>query len=53
LFETLAKSGASMHLISTSEIKISVLIAEAQLENCVAEVHRAFDLDQAPATITR
>jgi aspartate kinase len=48
LFETLAKAGASMHLISTSEIKISVLIPESALESCVADVHRAFDLDKAP-----
>jgi len=46
LFETLAKAGASMHLISTSEIKISVLIPEAQLESCVADVHRVFELEK-------
>jgi aspartate kinase len=46
LFETLAKAGASMHLVSTSEIKISVLIPESELEGCVADVHRAFELDK-------
>lgn len=50
LFGTLAECGATMHLVSTSEIKISVLIPEAQLEACVARVHEAFGLsgpDQA------
>lgn len=44
LFETLATAGAAIHLVSTSEIKISVLIAEAQLEACVANVHKEFAL---------
>lgn len=44
LFETLANSGTVTHLISTSEIKISVLIPESQLETCVANVHRTFGL---------
>ena len=30
-----------MHLVSTSEIKISVLIPESELEACVADVHRS------------
>ena len=44
LFGTLADAGAALHLVSTSEIKISVLIAEEMLEKCVAEVHQAFAL---------
>jgi aspartate kinase len=44
LFETLANAGTVMHLVSTSEIKISVLIPEAQLETCVASVHKVFAL---------
>jgi len=44
LFETLATAGTAIHLVSTSEIKISVLIPEAQLEACVASVHREFAL---------
>jgi aspartate kinase len=46
LFETLATEGAAIHLVSTSEIKISVLIPEALLESCVASVHREFALDR-------
>jgi aspartate kinase len=44
LFETLAAEGAAIHLVSTSEIKISVLIPETLLEKCVARVHEAFAL---------
>jgi aspartate kinase len=51
LFETLANAGAAMHLVSTSEIKISVLIPEAQLERCVADVHRVFALGDQPSVI--
>jgi aspartate kinase len=46
LFETLANAGAVMHLVSTSEIKISVLIPEAHLETCVADVHKVFALSR-------
>ena len=34
-------------MISTSEIKISVVIDEKYLELAVRVLHRAFDLDQA------
>jgi aspartate kinase len=44
LFESLAAEGAAIQLVSTSEIKISVLIAESLLESCVARVHEAFAL---------
>jgi aspartate kinase len=49
LFETLAAAGAAIHLVSTSEIKISVLIPEAQLEACVASVHKEFALGRPVA----
>jgi aspartate kinase len=49
LFETLAAAGTPIHLVSTSEIKISVLIPEAQLEASVASVHKEFALGR-PAT---
>jgi len=44
LFESLAAEGAAIQLVSTSEIKISVLIAESLLESCVARVHEEFAL---------
>jgi aspartate kinase len=39
LFESLARQGVKALLISTSEIKIAVLVAEGQLEGCVKSLH--------------
>lgn len=47
MFETLAASGVNIQMISTSEIKISVVIERKYLELAVRELHRAFGLDQA------
>ena len=44
MFETLAKEGINIHLITTSEIKISVVIEEKYLELAVRSLHSAFDL---------
>lgn len=44
MFETLAKAGINIKAITTSEIKISVLMNEAQAENAVKVLHEAFDL---------
>jgi aspartate kinase len=45
LFETLAACGVVTRMVSTSEIKIAVLIAETELERAVRAVHGAFGLD--------
>ncbi|TLF78337.1 aspartate kinase [Nocardia cyriacigeorgica] len=42
--ESLAEAGVNIDLISTSEIRISVLVAESQLDEAVKVLHRAFDL---------
>jgi len=42
LFETLAKEGVNISMISTSEIKISVVIDLAKAEQAVKAVHAAF-----------
>lgn len=42
--ETLADNGINIDLISTSEIRISVLVAEEDLDKAVASLHEAFDL---------
>ncbi|MHA6797987.1 aspartate kinase [Bounagaea algeriensis] len=42
--ETLSDAGVNIDIINTSEIRISVLIAEAQLDDAVAALHRAFEL---------
>jgi aspartate kinase len=39
LFESLARQGVKTLLISTSEIKIAVLVPEDQLESCVKSLH--------------
>jgi aspartate kinase len=40
LFESLARQGVKALLISTSEIKIAVLVPEGQLESCVKSLHQ-------------
>jgi len=45
LFETLSAVDANIQLISTSEIKISVVIDEASAENATRAAHTAFGLD--------
>ncbi|RAU98188.1 aspartate kinase [Mycolicibacter senuensis] len=42
--ETLADNGINIDLISTSEIRISVLVAEDDLDKAVVALHQAFDL---------
>jgi aspartate kinase len=44
MFQALAKEGINIRLISTSEIKISVVIDEKYLELGVRTLHEAFDL---------
>jgi len=49
MFRTLAEEGINIQMISTSEIKISVVIDEKYLELAVRVLHKAFDLDAADA----
>lgn len=46
MFQTLASNNINIQMISTSEIKISVLIQEQYLEKAVKELHTAFGLDR-------
>ena len=46
MFKTLADEGINIQMISTSEIKISVVIDEKYLELAVRVLHRAFELDK-------
>jgi aspartate kinase len=46
LFRTLAEESINVHLVSTSEIKITILIEEQFLERAVHALHKAFDLDR-------
>jgi len=49
MFRTLAEEGINIQMISTSEIKISVVIDEKYLELAVRVLHKVFDLDQESA----
>jgi aspartate kinase len=46
MFQSLAAEGVNIEMISTSEIKISVVIAEKYLELAVRSLHSAFELDK-------
>jgi len=49
MFEALAREGINIRMISTSEIKISVVVDEKYLELGVRALHDAFHLDQPKA----
>jgi aspartate kinase len=48
MFKTLADEGINIQMISTSEIKIAVVIDEKYLELSVRVLHKAFELDKGP-----
>jgi len=48
MFKVLADEGINIQMISTSEIKISVVIDEKYLELAVRALHKAFGLDNEP-----
>ncbi|WP_067832473.1 aspartate kinase [Actinomadura kijaniata] len=52
-FGALAEAGVNIEMISTSEIRISVVVAQDDIDTAVAAAHRAFDLDadQVEATV--
>jgi aspartate kinase len=49
MFRTLAEEGINIQMISTSEIKISVVIDEKYLELAVRVLHKSFNLEQEDA----
>jgi len=44
VFQVLGQAGINIHMISTSPIKISCVIAAGDVEPAVRELHKAFDL---------
>ncbi len=50
MFRTLSEEGINIQMISTSEIKTSVVIDEKYMELAVRALHKAFDLDQPEAS---
>ena len=47
MFGAIASEGINIQMISTSEIRISVLIEEKYLELAVRTLHKAFGLDKS------
>jgi aspartate kinase len=52
MFRALAAGGINIQMISTSEIKISVLVDSEQANQALRIVHQAFELDKGPAAGT-
>ncbi|MCW2748305.1 MAG: aspartate kinase [Nocardioidaceae bacterium] len=52
-FQALADAGINIDMISTSEIRISVVVAESQIDDAVRATHAAFDLgtDEVEAVV--
>ena len=48
MFDALAAEGINIHMISTSEIKISVIVDEKYVELAVRTLHESFGLASAP-----
>jgi aspartate kinase len=44
-FAALASAGVNIEMISTSEIRISVIVDQVQVDDAVTAAHTAFDLD--------
>lgn len=51
LFQALADAGINIHMITTSEIKVSVLLERGVAVQALRAVHKAFLLDQLPSEI--
>jgi aspartate kinase len=49
MFRVLADNDVNIHMISTSTIRISVVIAHTEMEKAVRALHTAFDLDSGSA----
>ena len=49
MFRVLSEEGINIQMITTSEIKTSVVIDEKYMELAVRALHKAFDLEQAAA----
>ena len=52
LFATLAAENINVRLVATSEIKVSVLVDEHELERGVRALHAAYGLETAPVALS-
>jgi aspartate kinase len=48
MFGALAREGVNIQMISTSEIKTSVVVDEKYMELAVRVLHKEFELEKAP-----
>jgi aspartate kinase len=48
MFGALANEGINIQMISTSEIKTSVVVDEKYMELAVRVLHKTFELEKAP-----
>jgi aspartate kinase len=46
MFRALSEKGINIQLITTSEIRITCIIAEDKVKEAVQALHKAFDLEQ-------
>jgi hypothetical protein len=51
MFGTMADAGINIEMISTSEIRITCMIAEDQVETAVRALHDAFELERPEAVV--
>jgi aspartate kinase len=51
MFRSLADAGINIQMITTSEIKISVLVSRERAQEALRIVHQVFQLDQAPPSV--
>jgi aspartate kinase len=49
MFGTLADAGVNIEMISTSEVRITCMIAEDELETALRALHDAFELERPEA----
>jgi aspartate kinase len=47
MFRTLSEAGINIEIISTSEIRITCIVAESQVADAVRALHKAFELEKA------
>ncbi len=52
MFHAIAEAGINIQMITTSEIKISVIVQRSQAQAALRAVHQAFNLHQRPADAT-
>ena len=49
MFRVLAENNINIHMISTSTIRVSVVVSASDMEMAVRSLHTAFDLDSGSA----